>query len=64
MKSEQTQQAFNLTEASSYIGVCGPTMLSLIRANEIPARKIGKRRWLISKATLDKWLEEGGKYYE
>jgi len=61
MKSYSNQAAFNLKGASTYIGVCQPTMLALIRSKEIPARKIGKRRWLISKASLDKWLEEGGK---
>jgi len=61
MKSNSHQAAFNLKGASVYVGVCQPTMLTLIRSKEIPARKIGKRRWLISKANLDKWLEEGGK---
>ena len=59
MKIERTKAAFTLTDAASYLGISSPTMLALIRSNEIPARKIGKRRWLISKATLDKWLDEG-----
>jgi len=58
MENKEIKVAFNLKEASQYIGVSTPTLLSIVRSGEIPSRKIGKRRWLISKAVLDNWISD------
>lgn len=56
MENKEMKVAFNLKEASQYIGVSTPTLLSIVRSGEIPSKKVGKRRWLISKVVLDNWI--------
>lgn len=56
MKNKEIRAAFNLRQASEYTGISHPTLLSIIRIGEIPAKKIGKRRWLISKEAIDNWM--------
>jgi len=56
MENKEMKVAFNLKEASQYIGVSTPTLLNIVRSGEIPSKKVGKRRWLISKAVLDNWI--------
>ena len=57
MKNNNQKAAFSLKEAAEYLGISQPVLLKLVRSGEIAARKPGGRRWLISKAVLDSWLE-------
>lgn len=57
MENKEFKVAFNLKQASEYIGISSPTLLNIIRSGEIPSRKIGKRRWLISKEAIDDWIK-------
>ena len=57
MKNKSQKAAFSLKEASEYLGISQPVLLKLVRSGEIAARKPGGRRWLISKAVLENWLE-------
>jgi len=59
MKSKQKAAAFSLKEAAQYVGVCESVLLSLIKDNQISARK-ARRRWIVSKKVLDAWLEDIG----
>ena len=52
---KKSKAVFNLREAAAYLGVSVPTLAALLRSGEIPCRRAGQR-WLISKTTLDTWL--------
>jgi excisionase family DNA binding protein len=57
MGNKESKVAFNLKQASEYIGISSPTLLNIVRSGEIPSKKIGKRRWLISKEVIDDWIK-------
>ena len=46
---------FNLKEAADYLGISTPTLVLLLKSGRIFYRRVGQR-WLISKTTLDNWL--------
>ena len=48
--------AFNLREAAQYLHLAEPTLRALILAGTVPARRLGRRRWLLSKQAIDQWL--------
>ena len=52
---KKCKAVFNLREAAAYLGISTPTLAALLRSGEIPCRRAGQR-WLISKTTLDTWL--------
>ncbi|MGC7882454.1 helix-turn-helix domain-containing protein [Desulforudis sp. 1031] len=47
---------FTLPEAMVYSGLGRSTLLRLLQAGEIRGRKVGARRWLILKDSLESWL--------
>jgi excisionase family DNA binding protein len=47
-------KGLNLEKAAQYIGVSKPTLMKLLP--KLPHQRVGKR-YVISKAGLDKWLE-------
>ncbi len=57
---KKSKAVFNLKEASAYLGISVPTLASLLRSGEIPCRRTGQR-WLISRTTLDTWLNANSK---
>ena len=52
---KKCKAVLNLREAAAYLGISTPTMAALLRSGEIPCRRAGQR-WLISKTSLDTWL--------
>ena len=52
---KKSKAVFNLREAAAYLGISTPTLTGLLRSGEIPCRRAGQR-WLISKTSLDIWL--------
>ncbi len=49
------KSVFNLKEAADYLGISTPTLVRLLKSDRIFYRRVGQR-WLISKTTLDTWL--------
>lgn len=45
-----------IPEAQALSGLGRNTLLKLAQTGEIEARRIGKRRWLIMRDSLEKWL--------
>ncbi len=43
-------------QAAAYFGICYRSFIRLVRAEGIPYKKLG-RRYLFSKAVLNRWLE-------
>ena len=48
---------YNLETGARRIGVSYPTMLELVRRDDFPAFRIG-RRWVIPRNALVRWLDE------
>lgn len=49
--------AVNAAEAAEMLGISLPTLRQLTRRADFPAVKLG-RRWVISVAGLQRWLDE------
>jgi len=47
---------FTVAEAQAFSGVGRNTLLKLIADKKIQAKRIGKRRWLIMRDSLERWL--------
>lgn len=45
-----------MPEAQAYSGIGRNTLLRLVQTGEIQARRIGQRRWLILRDSLEAWL--------
>ncbi|WP_334110559.1 helix-turn-helix transcriptional regulator [Thermodesulfitimonas autotrophica] len=45
-----------LPEALAFSGIGRNTLLKLLQTGEVQGRKIGKRRWLILRDSLEAWL--------
>lgn len=43
-------------EAMAFSGIGRNTLLRLIQRGEVEARRIGRRRWLILRDSLEQWL--------
>lgn len=57
--SEQLDDKYvSLEEASKYLDVKPVTLRSWIKANKVPAHKIGKQ-WKFKKSELDEWVKSG-----
>ncbi|MEW6572886.1 MAG: helix-turn-helix domain-containing protein [Bacillota bacterium] len=58
--SETVRQVEKITlttaEAQAFSGLGRSTLLSLVQHGEIQARRIGPRRWLIMRDSLEAWL--------
>ena len=50
--------AVSAREAARLLGVRPETVLRLVRAGEIPARRLGTR-WVVSVRVLEEWLAGG-----
>jgi excisionase family DNA binding protein len=50
-------EILNITQVAEYVGIHKITLYRLIKAQKIPAFKIG-RQWRFKKKLLDKWIEE------
>lgn len=57
--------AVNAAEAAELLGISAPVLRQLTRRADFPAVKLG-RRWVISVAGLQRWLDEqaGGKNHD
>lgn len=57
--------AVNATEAAELLGISVPVLRQLTRRADFPAVKLG-RRWVISVAGLQRWLDEqaGGENHD
>lgn len=53
---KREKEVLNLSEAAAFLGISYPTMIKFLRTGQIPHRQI-KRRVLILKSALVKWLE-------
>lgn len=49
--------ALNVSEAAALLGISRPTMYQLCRRDDFPALRVGNRT-LISKAGLERWVEQ------
>jgi excisionase family DNA binding protein len=52
-----SDEILNINQVAKYIGIHKITLYRLIKAQKIPAFKIG-RQWRFKKKLLDKWIEE------
>ncbi len=48
----------NFTEASELLGISTRTLTEILKANDLPGRKLG-RQWYFSRKHLIKWIGEG-----
>lgn len=51
---------YSVKEAAEALGVSINTMYQLVNRADFPARRIGSRKWVISKAGLANWVEKQG----
>lgn len=51
-------EILNLAEAALYLGVSTKTLQKVLRAGDVPARKIG-REWKFSRPALREWVGSG-----
>lgn len=49
---------YTVKEAAEALGVCINTMYQLVNRADFPAKRIGARKWVISKAGLADWIEK------
>ncbi|MGQ9513285.1 helix-turn-helix domain-containing protein [Thermodesulfitimonas sp.] len=49
-----------VAEARAYSGLGRNTLLRLVQTGEVQTRRIGKRRWLILRDSLESWLRGKG----
>ena len=57
MTNHVNDEILDINEVAKYIGIHKITLYRLIKAQKIPAFKIG-RQWRFKKRLLDKWIEE------
>jgi excisionase family DNA binding protein len=48
-----------MPEAQAFSGLGKNTLLKLLHTGEIQGRRIGARRWLIMRDSLESWLRNG-----
>lgn len=51
------KKALSVEEAAAALGISRSLAYNMVRAGKIPARRLGKR-WLISSKALDRFLED------
>ena len=57
-ENQELAQVLTLAEAADRLRVCKKTVLSMIRKDKLPARKVG-RAWRISTRAIEEWLSSG-----
>jgi len=49
---------FTIPEAAALLGISVRLAYELARAGDLPARRLGRRRWVVPRAALDTYLEQ------
>ena len=47
----------SVCEAARLLGISRNLAYELVRTGELPAVRVGERRWLVSVVALERWLE-------
>lgn len=55
-----SEQWLTTKEAAAFLGVALPTVQKWIQSGQIPARRLGQRKWLLSREGLSRQLERFG----
>lgn len=63
MRSRVEPEKFGLTvqEAAALSGLGRNTLLRLLQTGQVAGRKIGRRRWLVFRPSLEEWLASGNR---
>ncbi|RPF47099.1 excisionase family DNA binding protein [Thermodesulfitimonas autotrophica] len=56
---EEKRITLTVREAVAVSGIGRNTLLKLLHNGEVQGRRIGKRRWLVLRDSLEHWLRSG-----
>jgi len=48
----------SVAEMATLVGICVNTAYTYLEDGTIPARKLGKKKWIISKDKIIRWMED------